>query len=139
MNTYQQDLLGFYNTMTQFSDEYPIRVKFLEDYKCLRFSQANRQYNSPVLNNYCFDLFKIKETFLLPEDYNKMMKSLKILIESGNLLEDRVLIAPDKYGFSVYKSTLMIDLGPLEVCRIRIITSNGWLFRTVAKRKFRII
>lgn len=125
--------------MTQFSDQYPIRVRYLEDYKCLSFTQANHRASFPQLNSYCFDLFKIKETFLLAVDYNRMMRTLKILLESGDLLNDRILISPEKYGFTIYKSTMMMDLGPLEVCSIKLITSNNWLFRLISKKKFKAI
>lgn len=139
MTIYQQDLLGFYNEMTKFSDEYPIRVKWEIDYRCLRFSQGNRIVNFHVLNSYCLRLHNIKETFLLSDDFNDMMSDLKSVIESGTLLEDRVLISPQKYGFKIYKPTQMVDLGPLEVCEIKVITSNSWLFRKLALRKFKLI
>ena len=67
------------------------------------------------------------------------MSSLSGLVAGGKLLEDRVCLSPENYGFDVY----CVDLrqfwtGPDVIGKIRFVSGNSWLFRFITKRKYKL-
>ena len=93
-----------------------------------------------VLNYYCRELKNLKETYLLPEDYDRLMSSLSGIIGSGVLLHDRVCLAPEKYGFSIYETTPQTKLlkeGPQLLMSTKFTSGNSWLFKKVTQFKYR--
>lgn len=141
MISIQEDLIFFYNEMTKYSSELPIGVKYNIENKTIQFRQYSKTSNFSVLNNYCKSLRNLTDTTaLLPSDYITMMNSLKSLINSGKLINERVLVSPEKYGFSVFLAEgTAPEFGPLEVSKIRIISSNWWLFRKIMKIRYKLI
>lgn len=145
----QNDLLEIYNnlvifskTTVQSSNPIPITVR-VED----------GQYGSPIVFEqggisvrlrlpiyYClgFDTLT-KPTYLLPRDYDFMMSSLQSLIANDKILEDRICLSPENYGFDVY-SVDYKDFwkGPNIIGSVRFISGNSWLFRTYVKWKYKL-
>lgn len=69
-----------------------------------------------------------------------MMKSLRKLIDSGRLLDERILISPDDYGFSVMETNRSAqEFGPLVISNVKIISSNWWLFRKIMQIRYKLI
>lgn len=145
MTLLQEDILGIYNSLTDFSKEtlqtsehLPIRVQFSETLNSVCFEQKGRKIAIGALNYFCKDLKNIKETYLLPVDYDYLMSSLLSVIKSGALLHDRVCICPEKYGFKIYETDpYRVQDGPKIIADIKIISGNSWLFRQIVKRKFK--
>ena len=148
MTKLQDDLLQIYNALVVFSKSTlsdvvptPIVVKFLEEQNTLCFEQKGKIVCLQVLNHYCGFLRNIKETYLMPKDYDFLMGSLSSIIGSGKLLEERVLVSPELYGFDIYltnsKVTSEFKLGPVLLCTCRFVTQNSWLFRLITKFRYR--
>lgn len=143
----QDDILGIYNSLTDFSANtllspinLPITVRFSESLNSLCFEQKGFKVAISVLNYYCRDLKNLKETYLFPEDYDKLMSSLSGLISSGVLLHDRVCLAPEHYGFSIYETeakTTLLKNGPQLLVSCRFISGNSWLFKKITKFKYK--
>ena len=86
------------------------------------------------------DLKYLKETYLLPGDYDFLMSSLSKVIESGLLLHDRVCLAPIEFGFKVYETpsqTTRLKDGPQLLGIFKFISGNSWLFKKVTKHKYK--
>lgn len=132
----QDELLEFYNNLTMFSYDKPIGVTFDKSGKVLRFRQLSSTANIIRMNYYCKSLYKIKNSVLLPSDFKELMDKLRILIESGILNDDGVLVSPEKYGFSIWKTNLNHWIGPQLVTRIKLISSNWILFKWIANLRF---
>lgn len=141
MISVQEDLIFFYNEMTKYSSEIPIGVKYDIKNKVVQFRQHSKTSNFSLLNNYCLNLRNLTDTTaLLPEDFNKMMIDLRKLVDSGKLLNERILISPNKYGFSVMETNRDAqEFGPLEITTIKLVSSNWWLFRKVVQLKYKLI
>lgn len=143
----QDDILGVYNSLTDFSTNtllgpvnLPIKVGFSESLNALCFEQKGLKVAISVLNYYCRELKNLKETYLLPEDYDRLMSSLSGIIGSGVLLHDRVCLAPEKYGFSIYETTPQTKLlkeGPQLLMSTKFTSGNSWLFKKVTQFKYR--
>lgn len=146
MTRLQDDIIYIYNTLTDFSRntllrprQLPIRVSFSESLNSLCFEQRGLKVSLPVLNYYCLSLKFLKNTYLLPSDYDKMMDSFSQVISSGSLLHDRVCLAPEEYGFSIYDTpnrTVTLKEGPQLLCRIRLVSGNSWLFKKITTLKY---
>ena len=145
MTRLQDDVLSIYNSLTEFSKEtllnpvhLPIKVSYSESLNSLCFEQRGYKVAVNPLNYYCENLKDLKETYLLPEDYDLMMSSLARLIGSGVLLHDRVCLSPIKYGFRIYDVRPgMLKEGPQLIDEVVVVSSNSWLFRAVTKQKFK--
>jgi hypothetical protein len=143
----QDDILGIYNSLTDFSANtllgpinLPIRVSYSESLNSLCFEQKGLKVAISVLNYYCKGLKNLKETYLYPEDYDKLMSALSGLIGSGVLLHDRVCLAPEVYGFSIYETTAQTALlkdGPQLLTTFRFVSGNSWFFKKVTQFKYK--
>jgi hypothetical protein len=114
-------------------------VKYEPDSRLLTFEYKGvsaRLWN-PVY--YCLGLTELtKETYLLPEDYDSLMYNLQQLINSGELIKDRVILSPENYGFDVYATNPKeIWKGPDIVGSVRFVSGNSWLFKLLTKFKYR--
>lgn len=143
MTKLQEDLISIYNSLTEFGDStlkggLPVRVAYDSESKVLVFSQQAKTLFMVIPNYYSKNLLDIKESFLLPEDYEYIMASLRDMINSGKLLEDRTTLAPEDYGFSVYSMNILKpELGPQLLGRIRFVTSNNPIWIWWTKRKYK--
>lgn len=145
MTKTQADILEIYNTLTVFSKEtiessrnLPIKVNYEESLKALSFEQSGKKVylQTPLL--YSLKISKIKNTYLLAIDYDYLMATLESLIAGGKLLEERILISPESYGFSVWFTELSkIENGPKFLGEIQFISANNWFFKFITKFKFR--
>lgn len=143
----QDDILGVYNSLTDFSAntllspvKLPIRVTYSESLNALCFEQKGLKVAISVLNHYCRDLKDLKDTYLYPEDYDKLMSSLSGLIGSGVLLHDRICLSPEEYGFSLYdteRQSALLKKGPQLLTSIRFVTGNSWIFKKVTQFKYK--
>ena len=146
MTKLQEDLLGLYNTLTDFSEATlldpkprPINVNFSEGLNSLCFEQKNLKVALSVLNYYCSGLKKIKDAYLLPEDYDTLMADLSKVINKGYLLHERVCVAPMKYGFKLYETPQGIaglQDGPQLLGSFEFVTSNSWVFKKIIKMRY---
>lgn len=146
MTTIQNDLLDIYNNLVIFSKatlqeeiQRPIVVKFDKEFNSVVFEQQGNSVRLSLPIYYSLGLDSIKETYLLPKDYDSLMSNLSRLIASGKLLEDRVCLSPENYGFDIY----YVDMkqfwkGPEIIGRIRFVSGNSWLFKFITKRKYEI-
>ena len=147
MTRLQDDLLGVYNSLTDFSmntltnpTHLPIRVDYSESLNSLCFEQKGTKIAISVLNYYCENLKELKETYLFPEDYDHLMYSLSWVINSGHLLHDRVCLSPEKYGFKIYEtSPASYKNGPQLLASVKFVSGNSWLFKRVTKYKYKNI
>lgn len=136
----ERDLLEFYNNLINVNVDLPIGVFYSRANRCLVFTQYNWRMDVGMLNYYCKDLVKIKRTALLPEDTKELLDTLRSLINSTKLGEDRVLITPTKYGMEIYRANPMImDIGPVKLGELKFISSNGWLFRRIVNWRYKSI
>ena len=146
MARFQDDILVIYNSLTDFSEttllspeRLPIVVRFSESLNSLTFEQKGRKISIPVLNYYCKNLKFLKNTYLLPDDYDYLMGTLSRIIESGVLLHDRVCLSPIRYGFEVYDTnsrTQYLKEGPQLIGRVVFASGNSWLFRKLIHLKY---
>lgn len=142
----QDDILGIYNSLTDFSGntilgpiQYPIRVTFSESLNSLCFEQKGLKVAIYSLNYYCENLTNLKDSYLLPEDYDKLMSTLSDLVNGGKLLEDRVCLSPKPYGFKVYlMSRNLPKEGPQLLADIKFISGNSWIRRKLIKLVYKI-
>lgn len=145
MLTLHEDLLGIYNSLVGFSKKtldkrFPqlIRVKF--DDGALSFEQDGTlvRLNTPVF--YSLGLNELtKETYLLPEDYDYLMLTMSDLINSGKLLENRVCLSPEDFGFDIYSVNLAsFSEGPQIIGKIRFISGYSWWFRFKTRKKWKL-
>lgn len=139
----QEDLISIYNSLTEFGNNtlnggLPLRVTYDSESKVLVFSQQAKTLFMVIPNYYSKSLLDIKDSFLLPEDYEYVMASLRDMINSGKLLEDRTTLSPEDYGFSIYSiNPLKPELGPQLLGRIRFITSNNPIWIWWMRRKYK--
>lgn len=146
MTTIQNDLLDIYNNLVIFSKatlqeeiQRPIVVRFDKEFNSVVFEQQGNSVRLSLPIYYSLGLDSIKETYLLPKDYDSLMSNLSRLVASGKLLEDRVCLSPENYGFDIY----YVDMkqfwkGPEIIGRIRFISGNSWLFKFITKIKYEI-
>lgn len=149
MGRIQDDILEIYNTLQEFSKETlegtvkkPIEVDFADDSGCLVFRQSGKIAYLPLLNYYCGNLRNIRKTYLLPEDYDILMRSMQVLISNNILVEDRLCVSPEIYGIDFYKTTVTTASfreGPQLVGSLRFVSGNSWIFRMITKYKYRSI
>lgn len=147
MTRLQEDLLGVYNTLTDFSEAtitspspIPIRVSYSESLNSLCFEQKGLKVAVNVLNYYCENLKDLKESYLYPEDYDLLMSTLAGLIGKGVLLDERICVAPKKYGFDIYETnTRSYKDGPQKLASLKFTSGNSRLFRLVTKLKFKTL
>ena len=63
-----------------------------------------------------------------------------MIIGSGKLIEERVLVSPEPYGFEIYKTdskTTEFSKGPQLLCSCRFVSDNSWLFRIMTRIKYK--
>ena len=143
----QDDLIELYNSLLAFNKNTivtdrptPIKVSFDKGSNSLVFEQKGVFVRTALPIYYSLGLNEIKKpTYLLPRDYDYLMQSLSGVISSGKLLEDRICISPENYGFDIY----LVDLrefwkGPDRIGTIRFISGNSWIFRQIVKFKFKL-
>jgi hypothetical protein len=146
MTTLQNDLLEIYNSLVVFSDDTvksnlptPIKVWYEKDSRLLVMEQAGVSVRLRFPIYYCLGLEDLyKPTYLLPEDYDYLMTTMQNLINSGELLKDRINISPEDYGFDVYSvNEKELWKGPGIIGSIRFISGLSWWFKYRVKRKYR--
>lgn len=151
MTKLQEDLLNIYNSLTIFSKDTitsafpsPIKVYYELDSRMLVFEQKNHSVRQILPSYYCFDLKRLPNkdnpTYLLPEDYDYLMSNLSNAINSGELLKDRTMVSPTKYGFDIYSvanSTLLQD-GPTVLASMKFVSSDSFWFKFKTKRKYKL-
>lgn len=147
MTKLQDDLIEIYNNLVMFNKETllsdnptPITVKFDKDSNSIEFSQKGQTVRMGLPIYYSLGLSDIKTpTYLLPDDYDYLMESLGSLIASGKLLEDRVSLSPENYGFDVYAINMReFWKGPEIIGSVRFISGNSWIFRLITKLKYKL-
>lgn len=147
MVTLQDDLIEIYNNLLIFNKNtllvdrpVPITVKFEKENNSLYFEQKGNSVRLSLPIYYSLGLNTItKPTYLLPNDYDYLMQSLSTVISSGKLLDDRICLSPENYGFDIYE----VDMkefwkGPDILGSIRFISGNSWVFRLITKFKFKL-
>lgn len=148
MTTLQNDLLEIYNTLVMFNKETveskfptPIKVWYDSSSRALVLEQKGVSVRMalPMYYSLALEDLEKKPTYLLPQDYDYLMSTLQGLIGSGVLINERVCVSPENYGFDVY----LIDLknfnkGPELLGQIRFISGTGWLFKLLTKRKYKL-
>ena len=143
----QDDLIELYNNLLAFNKNTivtdhptPIKVSFDKGSNSLVFEQKGVSVRTALPIYYSLGLNEIKKsTYLLPRDYDYLMQSLSGVIGSGKLLEDKLCISPENYGFDLY----LVDLrefwkGPDKIGTIRFVSGNSWVFRLIVKFKFKL-
>lgn len=141
----QEDMLEIYNSFVMFSKEtlegpvpMPIKVTYSEEYKSLVYSQRGKTLYLQIPNYYSKDLMDIKNSFLLPEDYDYNMSTLGTLISSGILIKERTTVAPMKYGFDLYApDSLKMELGSQVIGKIRFVSSCNPIWKWIINRKYK--
>lgn len=134
MTKLQDDIVGLYNSLTEFSDStlsngYPIKVYYEEGLNAVCFEQKGRKIVIQSLNYYCENL-KFLNTYLLPGHYDLLMRSLTEIIGSGMMIRDRIMVSPTKYGFELYETPLNnIKEGPQKLAKVELVFWNSWVFR----------
>lgn len=143
MTTLQNDLIEIYNNLTVFSKrtldeklpELPITVKYDITSRQLIFSQEGKSVRMQIPVYYCLGLDSLtKSTYLLPKDYDYLMKTLQSLAYSGELIKDRTCLSPENFGFDIYGVNLdEFEKGPKILGEIRFVSGHGWIFRHLVK------
>lgn len=141
----QEDMLEIYNSFVMFSKEtlegpvpMPIKVTYSEEYKSLVYSQRGKTLYLQIPNYYSKDLMDIRDSFLLPEDYDYNMSTLGTLISSGILIKERTTVAPMKYGFDLYApDSLKMELGSQVIGKIRFVSSCNPIWKWIINRKYK--
>ena len=145
MTKLQEDLLEIYNSLVMFAKEtlegpipIPIRVTYDMEHKSLVYTQRGKTLYLQLPNYYSMELNQIKDSFLLPEDYDYNMSTLSSLIGSGVLLKERTTVAPVKYGFNIYSPDLLkIELGSQIIGKIRFVSSCNPIWKWFTNRKYK--
>jgi len=147
MTELQNDLLEIYNSLVLFSKTTittkfpkPIEVWYEKETGLMAFEQKGKTVRIPQLIYYCLNLEGLKnKTYLLPEDYDYLMSTLRELINSGKLLENRVCLSPENYGFDIYGvNNRELWKGPEIIGRMRFISGNSWIFKKIVKHRYKI-
>ena len=147
MTTIQEDLIEIYNNLLIFNKNtllvdkpIPITIKFNKEGNSLLFEQRGVSINLSLPIYYSLGLDEIKDyTYLLPRDYDYLMQSLSGIIGTGRLIEDRISLSPENYGFDIYG----VDFrefwkGPQLLSSIRFISGNSWIFKKITKFKYKL-
>ena len=145
MTKLQEDLLEIYNSLVIFSKEtlegpvpIPIKVTYDIEYKALVFNQRGKTVYLQLPNNYSMELSNIKDSFLLPEDYDYIMSTLSSLIGSGVLLKERTTVAPVRFGFDIYTpDSAKPELGSQVIGKIRFVSSCNPIWKWITSRKYK--
>lgn len=107
----QEHLRSLFNLLTRFSKRTvqsnypkPIRVSYDKSNNLVLFNQFGDSIYTEIPLIYGWWNKLKKYTYLLPEDYDTVMRDINNVINSGELLNKSVLISPADFGFSVYTS-----------------------------------
>lgn len=126
-------LLQFYNDLTQFDPTKPIAITWDES-NGLVYRQIGKVQATPYLNNYYFPRPKLELGVLMPIDFKKLMESIRVLVQDPALKSNDLNTTIGNYGIKIYK--LFDDLpGPqlvydLEFCSI----TNKWISKFILYR-----
>lgn len=139
MTRLQDDLLGLYNELVEFKNNSPIKVTFEDNMNSLSFEQDGKKIYSQVPLWYGGKINEIKDTYLVPKDFDYLLGILNQLLQDGIFIKDRVCISPEIYGFDVYltdSNTLKFRNGPVLLGQIRFCSGNSWIFKKLTKIKY---
>ena len=148
MTTLMEDLRTLYNDLTVFNEgtvisqfPIPIQVQFSKDYQALKFEQKGKLVYSHTPVYYSLGLVEDiqKPTWLLPEDYIKLMDNLQYVIGDNHsyLLQDRTCVSPENYGFDIYYTDPReLWKGPDKIAEIRFISGTGRFWKWRIKKKY---
>lgn len=149
MTRLQDEIIEIYNTLQEFSKETlegtvkkPIMVSYDLENQSLKFSQGSKTRYLQILNYYCGKLKTLKDTYLLPEDYDYLMRTLQGLIKNNILVNDYVCISPEVWGFDVLLATpqpVIFKDGPIVMGEVRFASGNSWIFKLITKYKYKDI
>lgn len=126
-------LLKFYNDLTQFDPTKPIAITWDES-NGLVYRQIGKVQALPYMSNYYFPRPKLELGVLMPTDFKHLMDSIQTLLQDPALNSNDLNTVICNYGIKVYK--LFEDLpGPqlvyeLEFCSI----TNKWLSKFILYR-----
>lgn len=145
MTKLQDDILLIYNSLVEFSKitlegvfQIPIKVYYDKSSNSLCFEQKGKKIFLTVPNYYSMYLKNLKESYLLPKDYDYVMATLSSLVSSGELIKDRVCVSPQKYGFNIYSADVkLLSEGTRLIGEVRFVSGNSWLFKMYVKFKYR--
>ncbi len=146
MTRLQEDIIEMYNSLVVFSNNtvntnlpVPIKVWYEKDSRLLVFEQKGTSVRLSYPVYYCLGLEDLeKPTFLLPEDYDYLMSTLRDLVNSGELIKDRTALSPEDYGFDIYSTNLKeLWKGPGIIGSVRFISGISWWFKFRIKRKYK--
>ena len=147
MTELQSDILEIYNSLVPFSKTTittkfpkPIEVWYEKNTGLMVFEQKGISVRIRQLVYYCLDLEELqKKTYLLPNDYDYLMSTLKELINSGRLLDGRTCLSPENFGFDIYGVNLReLWKGPEILGKLKFISGNSWFFKRLVKRRFKL-
>lgn len=147
MTTLQDDLLEIYNSLVEFNNgtikskfPTPIKVNFEKESNLLVFEQGGVSVRLRLPIYYCLGISDIKNTYLLPKDYDYLMSTLQyLIIDSGELIKPRTCLSPENYGFDIYSVDMKeIWKGPNIIGKVRFISGNSWLFKLIVKFKYKL-
>lgn len=146
MTRLQEDLIEIYNSLVVFSNTTvntnlpaPIKVWYEKDSRLLVFEQKGNSVRLGWPIYYCLGLEDlVKPTYLLPDDYDYLMSTLRDLVNSGELIKDRTALSPEDYGFDIYATNLKeLWKGPGIIGSVRFISGISWWFKFKTKRKYK--
>lgn len=142
----QDDLIETYNALTVFSNSKvlskPIKVwidrKGVGSPLVLENEGITVRLRFPIY--YCLGLEELeKPSYLLPKDYTRLMDSLQSIIMNPIMLEDRICLSPENYGFDIYAIDMkQFDKGLGLVGSVRFVSGNSWLFKLIVKWKYKL-
>lgn len=148
MNKLQDDFIYIYNSLQSFSKETlegltqnPIRVDFDNSFNSICFEQKGNKVYLPTLNYYAGHLKDIHNSWLLPNDYDYLMKTMSSLIkvDNGPLINEHILVSPEYYGCDIYLTkvtTATFKNGPELIGQLRFVSGNSWLFKKITNFKY---
>lgn len=142
----QDDLLETYNALTSFSKSNnptePIKVRLdknaIGSPLVLEYKGTTVRLRIPWY--YCLGLeYLEKPSYLLPKDYVRLMSSLRSLIMSPLIIEDRTCLSPENYGFDVYAiDPKEFNKGLGLIGSIRFVSGNSWIFKLLVKWRYKL-
>lgn len=150
MVTLQNDLLEIYNNLQAFNkttilvtDPNPIKVWWDREAlgSPLVFSQDNLNVRLRIPIYYALGLEDlIKPSYLLPKDYDYLMKTLGSLInDSRTINDDRICLSPENYGFDIYATDLKkFNEGLERLGGVRFVSGTSWFFKLYTKWKYKL-
>lgn len=142
----QDDLLEVYNNLVELQENVlgeqpcPVSVTFDTGMDCLSFRCQGKGIYLRPLNYYISRPDLIRDTFLLPQDYDGLMKNLETVIKGNKLIEDRILVSPGLDGFDLYLAdTRNLKRGAMFLKTFAFISGTSRWFKWKTKYRYKNI